>query len=304
MATKHGGLGRGLSALIKDASAPPPAAPTAVPAQERGSVLKVPVDKIQKSQWQPRRTFEKEALAELAQSIKEHGVLQPLLVRTAGAGYSLIAGERRLRAAIEAGLKEVPITVVTASDSDAMQLALVENLQRADLNVLEEAEGYQVLAAKFNMTQEQIASRVGKARASVTNTMRLLDLPAEVKQLLNTGELTPGHAKALLGLAIAQEQILYARRVIKENLSVRNLEKAIQKAVRVPRKPRASRDDIPPTHVAHLSDKLHQHFGTSIRLVSSRTLANGKKARGYLEVDFYSNDDLTRILDLMGIRED
>ena len=301
-AAKHGGLGRGLSALIQDAPASP--APAAASVAERGGVLKVAVDRIQRSQWQPRHTFEKDALAELAQSIKEHGVIQPLLVRVSGPGYSLIAGERRLRAAIEAGLKEVPVTVITASDSDSMQLALVENLQRADLNVIEEAEGYQVLAAKFNMTQEQIAARVGKARASVTNTMRLLDLPAEVKQLLNGGELTPGHAKALLGLTIPQEQILYARRVIKENLSVRNLEKVIQRAVRIPRKPRASRDDIPPTHVGHLSDKLHQHFGTSIRLVSSRTLANGKKARGFLEIDFYSNDDLTRILDLMGIREE
>ena len=301
MAIKHG-LGRGLSALIKDA--PAPQAPAAAPAPEAGGVLHVPVDKITKSQWQPRRVFEKQALADLAQSIREHGVLLPLLVRVTDTGYSLIAGERRLRASIEAGLKEVPVTVITASDGEAMQLALVENLQRADLQVLEEAEGYQMLATRFAMTQEQISVRVGKARASVANALRLLDLPAEVKQLLNSGELTPGHAKALLGLTIAQEQILYARRTLKENLSVRNLEKLIQRALRIPRKPRASRDDMPATHVAHLSDKLHQHFGTSIRLVSSRTLANGKKTRGYIEVDFYSNDDLTRILDLMGIREE
>jgi len=303
MATKHG-LGRGLGALIKDTAPAPAPAAAAAHTPERGTILKVPIEKIQKSHWQPRRTFEKEALTELALSIKEHGVLQPLLVRAVGNGYALIAGERRLRAAGEAGLKEVPVNVVTATDSDSMQMALVENLQRADLNVLEEAEGYHVLATKFSMTQEQIAVRVGKARASVTNTMRLLDLAPEVKQLLNTGELTAGHAKALLGLTIAEEQVLYGRRTIKENLSVRNLEKLIQKAARVPRKPRASRDDIPTSHVSYLSDKLHQHFGTSIRLISSRTLANGKKARGYLEVDFYSNDDLTRILDLMGIREE
>lgn len=297
MAKKHG-LGRGLGALIKDGTAPEE------PEGAGSRILEVPVENIRKSSWQPRRTFEENALAELTESIKARGVLQPLLVRSSGNDYELIAGERRLRAAGEAGLKTVPVIVMDAADGDALEVALIENLQREDLNVLEEAEGYQALAEKFGMTQEKIAARVGKARASVTNTMRLLGLPEEIKQFVVSGQLSAGHAKILTGLEIPEEQILYAKRTIKENLSVRNLEKLIRKAQRAPRKPRAKRDDVPVSHISYLSDKLHKHFGTSVRITSCKTLANGKKARGSIEIDFYSNEDLDRVLDILGLTEE
>jgi len=301
MAVRHS-LGRGLDALIKNGTTA--GAGQATAAGPTPSVLKVPVGAIRKSPWQPRRTFETEAMMELVQSVKERGVLQPLLVRPFGAEYELIAGERRLRAALEAGLTEVPVIVMSAADGEALELALIENLQRQDLNVLEEAEAYRLLAEQFNLTQEQIAVRVGKARASVANTMRLLSLPAEVQQLLATNQLSPGHAKVLIGLEIPEEQILYAQRAVKENLSVRNLEKLIAKAKRPPRKPRAARTDIPPTHLAAISDKLHAHFGTSVRITPCRTYANGTKGKGTIEIDFFSNDDLDRILALLGVALD
>ena len=294
--TKKRGLGRGLDALVRDGMnvAPPPS---------RGSVLKIPVEKIRRNTYQPRHRFDEEPLKELTDSIRMHGILQPLLVRAAGEGFELIAGERRLRAAGEAGLTEVPALVMEAPDVLSLELALVENLQRENLNVLDEADGYQTLADKFNLTQEQIAERVGKSRAAVANTVRLLALPDEVKALIADSRLSAGHAKALSGLDIAEEQTLLARRALRDNLSVRNLEKLVQRAKRAPRKPRVARGDIPDTHLRALSDKLHAFFGTSVRLTPCRTYANGKKGKGCLEIDFYSSDDLNRILDVLGLIE-
>jgi ParB family chromosome partitioning protein len=238
-----------------------------------------------------------------AESIRAVGLLQPIIVRRTHDGYELIAGERRWRASQKAELQEVPVIVVEAADRQSLEIALIENLQREDLNVLEEAEGYQVLADRFAMTQEQISQRVGKARASVANAMRLLALPPAVRQALADGRIQAGHAKALLALPLPDEQILLAQRIIKEHLSVRNLEKLVQKALRSPKKPRVSRVDVPASHLTYLSDKLHRHFGTSIRLASCRTYANGKKARGSIMIDFYSGDDLDRILGLLGLTE-
>lgn len=295
------GLGRGLGALLQDEVLPKAGvqADTAT-----GSATIVSVADISKGTMQPRRNFNEETLSGLSESIKEHGIIQPLIVRRSGKGYELIAGERRLRAAGEAGLTTVPVIVVEAGDGEAMELALVENLQRDDLNILEEAEGYQVLAERFNLTQEQIAERIGKARASVSNAMRLLALPSEIKGLIASGELSAGHAKVITGVDIEQEQILFARRAVKENLSVRNLEKIINRSKRGSKKPRASREDIPRDHIAYLSDRLHAHFGTSIRITACRTFANGKKGKGTVEIDYFSNDDLDRVLTLMGIDGD
>jgi ParB family chromosome partitioning protein len=307
MAIKHG-LGRGLDALIRDGSKPAhpqPAAPAhEAPAPGEKSIVKLPVSAIRKNAWQPRHHFDAEALVELTQSIREHGVIQPLLVRASDSGYELIAGERRLRAATEAGLAEVPAIIMKAADKEALELALIENLQRQDLNVIEEAEGYQLLAERFSLSQEQIADRVGKARASIANALRLLDLPAEIKQMVITGQISPGHAKVMAGMESISEQILMAKRVVKENLSVRNLEKIVEHSRKIPKKPRAARADLPPAHVTYLTDKLHSHFGTSIRLAPCKTYANGKKGRGLIEIEYYSNEDLDRILTLMGIQED
>lgn len=295
MATKRG-LGRGLDALINDGIE------RNGPETGVSGVRTIPIANIRKNTLQPRHAFDEEALKDLAASIVERGVLQPLLVRPAGAdGYELIAGERRLRAATEAGLLDVPAIVMEAGDSDALELALIENLQRQDLNILEEADGYRVLAGKYGLTQEQIAVKVGKSRASVANALRLLDLPESVRILVAEQKLLPGHAKVLSGLAIPEEQILYAKRCSAENLSVRNLEDLIEREKRLPKKPRASHNDIPSGHLAYLSDRLHAHFGTSVHLSSCRTYANGKKGKGALTIEFYSNDDLSRILEILGV---
>ena len=296
MAVKHG-LGRGLGALIKD-TAP------AEKAGDKGGPALVPVGKIQPSPWQPRRTFETEALAELAQSIREKGVLQPLLVRGMGDGYELIAGERRLRAAKEAGLTEVPVVLMEAVDSEALELAVIENVQREDLNAIEEAEAYRTLADKFGLTQEVIAQRVGKARASVTNAMRLLNLPAEVKQCVADGRLSAGHAKVLLGVEIEPEQRTLAQRVLKEGLSVRQLERIVERRRRPARARKGGGTvDIPASYLVHLTDRLQRSFGTAVRITPARTLANGRRAKGYIEIDYYSNEDLDRILEVLGLQD-
>lgn len=298
MATKHG-LGRGLGALLQSSS---PSDKSDTVAGRK--VVMLPTADIRKSRWQPRHKFDDETIRELASSIEQHGILQPVLVRTVDDGYELMAGERRLRAAGIAGLETVPALVISGTDVEALELALVENLQREDLDPIEEAEGYNLLVKRFGLTQEQVSGRVGKARATVANALRLLSLPREARDLIGAGKISAGHGKVLTGLDIEREQILLARRVARESLSVRELERIVQKALRPPRKPRASRQDVPTDYVSHLSDRLHAHFGTGIRIVSCRTLANGKKAKGVLEIDFYSPDDLDRILAILGVTEE
>lgn len=300
MSAKHVGLGRGLSALIKDS--PTPADTDNGGAQVPG-ITQVPVSQIHKSPWQPRRHFDPDALDELVRSIRERGVIQPLLVRKVDDGFQLVAGERRFRAAQEAELKEVPALVLDVSDKDAVEITLIENLQREDLNPIEEAEGYQSLADEFGMTQEQISDRVGKGRATIANALRLLTLPDTVQQMLSESRLSSGHAKVLLGLEIPREQELLAERVLKEGLSVRSLERILEKLRKPPKKSRSERTDIPAAHLQHLSDQLHQTLGTSVRLTASKTLSNGKKVPGRIEIDYYSTDDLDRLLQILGIAE-
>ncbi len=300
MAVKHGLGPRGISALITDDSSTPVAAGGG-PAP---SPLTAPVADIRVNPLQPRKSMAADTLAELAESIRVHGVLQPLLVRRVGDKYELIAGERRLRAARQLGLATVPVMVrETHGDREALELALIENLQRDDLNPIEEGEGYRQLGETFSMSQEDIARQVGKGRTTVANALRILSLPAGVKQLVVEGKLSGGHAKALLGVAIDEEKSLMARQAVTEGWSVRMLEKAVARLSRAPRKPRAGRVDIPASHLQDLSDKLHRHFGTSVRICPPRTLSNGKKIKGSIEIDFFSNDDLTRLLDLLGIGE-
>jgi len=286
-----------LGALIRDNPA------EEAEAAPQAGVAKVAVSRIKPSPWQPRHRFSREAHEELVASIRDRGVLQPLLVRRSGDGFELIAGERRWRAATEAGVAEVPVIVMDASDHEALELALIENLQREDLDALEEAEGYQALADKFGLTQEEIAKKVNKARASVANSLRLLGLPVEVRKFLVEGLITAGHAKVLLGLSIEQEQCQFAERVVQEGLSVRELEKAVERVRRAPRKRREVQPEIPPSHLSYLTHMLHQHFGTSIRVQPCRTLTNGRKVKGSIQIDYYSSEDLGRILDLLGLSE-
>lgn len=297
MSTRPSGLGRGLGALIRDGAAASASAPEAKgPPPNR-----LPIAIIRKSPWQPRHQFDAESLAELVQSVKERGVLQPLLVRKAAGYYELIAGERRLRAATEAGLTEVPAIVLEVTDREALEIALVENLQRSDLNLIEEAEGYLVLSDKFGLTQDEIAQRVGKARPTVANALRLLALSDGVKRLVAERRLSPGHAKALLGLEIAREQEQLAERVVAEGLSVRAVERLVARLARPHKKARAQKSDIPPEHLNQLLEQLHQKLGTAVRITPTRTLANGKKTKGRLEIEFYSGDELDRILVILGV---
>ena len=298
MAVKHG-LGRGLSALIKDN----PAVGAPAPASASGGPLLVETIQIRPNPFQPRRNFVREAMDELVASVREHGVLEPLLVRKAEDGYELIAGERRWRAAQEAGLRQVPVVVRDATDLEALEIGLIENLQRADLNVVEEAEGYQVLAQTFKLTQDEIAQKVSKARASVANALRLLSLPKEIKKFLAEGLISAGHAKVLLSLATEPEQCRMAERIIKDGVSVRELEKIVEHSRKIPRKKGIEKETIPASHLVYLTDKLHQHFGTSVQVHPCRTTANGRKVKGYIQLDIYTNDDLDRILELCGLAE-
>ena len=304
MAGKHIGLGRGLDVLIKDGTTAKKQATakkiaSKSPAPEAG-VRKVPVAKVVASPWQPRSNFDAAALSELVDSIQVHGVLQPLLVREIGSKFELIAGERRLRAAQAALLKKIPVIVVEATDEKALEIALIENLQREDLNAIEEAEGYALLLKKFNLTQEQVAKQVGKARASVANALRLLELSDRIRKHVAEGLLSVGHAKVLLAVDSEKEKELLAKRCIKEGLSVRMLEKIVKKLGMLPKKPRAEKSDLPSDYLHTLSDELHQYFGTSVRIMPSKTLTNGRKVKGALEIDFHDNDELDRLLTLVG----
>ncbi len=299
MTAKHGGLGRGLGALIRES-----------PRLERveesapGEIARVPVTKLRAAPWQPRRRFRPESLAELVESIRSRGVLQPLLVRAAGDGYEVIAGERRLRAALEAGLMEVPVKVMAVDDREAMELALIENLQREDLDPIEEAEGYRQLAEKYRLTQEEIAQRVGRARASVANALRLLTLPEAVRAMIEEGALSAGHAKALLGLTIPDEQIALARRAAREGWSVRETERQVARAARPRRARRSPAPDVPETHLRDLTDRLQRKFGTAVRIHPSRALANGRRVKGQILMDYYTADDLDRLMVLLGVSDD
>jgi len=304
MAGKHIGLGRGLDALIKDGTTAKKQATTKTVASKatapEGGVREVPVNKVVASPWQPRSNFGAEALSELVDSVKVHGVLQPLLVREVGKKFELVAGERRLRAAQAALLKKVPIIVIEASDEKALEIALIENLQREDLNPIEEAEGYALLQKKFNLTQESVAKQVGKARASVANALRLLELSDGIRKYVAEELLSVGHAKVLLSVDSDKQKELLAKRSIKEGLSVRALEKIVKKLSQPPKKPRAEKSDLPSDYLHTLSDELHQYFGTSVRITPSKTLTNGRKVKGSLEVDFHDNDELDRLLTLVG----
>ena len=322
MVAKRKGLGRGLDALINEVPTPhAEESPQSTPQRSVSEPIKaldaphpapavdnapteIPVEQIHRNPWQPRQEFQQGPLDELTLSIKEMGLLQPLLVRRKGDVFELIAGERRLTASRAAGLPKVPVIIKEYSDCEALEVALVENLQREDLNIIEEAEGYQSLSSQFGLTQEQIAKRVGKSRTSVTNALRTLKLPDEVREMLFRNMISPGHAKVLLGLEIEEEQHLLAQRVIKDGLSVRALEKIIAKANRPKKKPRAQRPDLPESRLRQLTEKLNQHFGTATTLTPCNTLANGKRTSGRLEIDYYSNEDLERILQLIGIRDD
>ena len=306
-------LGRGLGALLGGNSvltqpAPAPAAPVSQPVvlspapdlHER--VQRVPLDRIRPCSLQPRKDFSAEALRELADSIREQGIVQPLIVRERGGHFELIAGERRWRAAQLLQLPEVPIIVRQADDRVVLELALIENLQRENLNAIEEAHGYEQLAGQFQLTQEEIAAKVGKSRAVVANALRLLKLPQVIQNFVREGRLSVGHAKVILGLSDEKKQKLAAERIIKQGLNVRQTEGLVAKLQardlrKLGIKPETVAAPGTDPHVTNLEDRLREKFGTKVQLRYA-------KGKGVVEISFFSDEELERILQVLGITPD
>ena len=277
------GLGRGLNALLGDPDLQP---------QGEGSVS-LPISQVEPGLNQPRKRFEPEALADLADSIRIHGIIQPLTVRRLASGYyQIIAGERRWRAAKEAGLTEVPAIIIEADDRKVMELGLIENLQREDLNPAEEARGYQSLMEDYGLTQEQVAQRMGKSRPAVANTLRLLALPEDLMQLVEEGQLSAGHARAILGAPNAELQRQAAKKVIEEQLSVRQTEalvKALQREKREKSKPQGGDLSL---YLGELEKTLSGQLGRKVKISHK-----GKKGR--IELEYYDTQDLEDLLTLL-----
>ncbi|MEG2678709.1 MAG: ParB/RepB/Spo0J family partition protein, partial [Oscillospiraceae bacterium] len=284
--SKERGLGRGLSALLGDA---------ALDTQQGGSVT-VPISQVEPGMKQPRKRFEDEALQDLADSIREHGLLQPLTVRRLGSGYyQIIAGERRWRAAKLAGLAELPVLIIEADDRKVMELGLIENLQREDLNPMEEAGGYKVLMDEHGMTQEDVAKRMGKSRSAVANALRLLTLPDSVRYLLEEQKLSPGHARAILSLPGGERQKQLAQRVVADGLSVRQTEVLAKKLADLDKEPpvktpAADKDKI---YYDRLEKILGEKYGRKVQILK------GKK-KGKIELEYYNPQDLEELLAALG----
>ena len=277
---KHSGLGKGLDALIPTGGEvlPTPA----------GGVMQIPVERIGRNPRQPRLRIDEKELAGLAESIREHGVIQPLIVSPAeGGSYILIAGERRLQAAQRAGLKTVPVISRSASSQDLLELALVENIQRADLNVLEEAEAYRQLTDEFGLSHEAVAAQVGRSRAAVTNTLRLLTAPPAIKQALVDEEISEGHARALLGLPNAKAQEAALRTVMQLGMSVRQTEGLVEKLKGV--KSAAKKKRAHSADVDEMERRLRASLGTKV------TLRHGKRG-GTITIHYYSSEELDTLL--------
>lgn len=286
MAAKKGGLGRGLDALFADNS---------VEENSSASAVKLSLNEIEPNKDQPRKTFDEKALSELADSIAQHGVIQPLLVRPMPDGsYQLVAGERRWRAARRAGLSEVPVVIREMSDSEMMELALIENLQREDLNPIEEAEGLQQLIHTYGLTQETAAARVGRSRPAIANALRLLSLPTPILELTRDGKISAGHARALLSLNDEEKMVEIADQILKKEISVREVErlaKAAAKEKKQPENPPLRRDTFYDEVELALTNSLGRRIKVNL---------NKKENRGTIEIEFFDQNDLTdlsRLLD-------
>jgi len=296
-------LGRGLGALLGGShpagqpAATGPGLVSPTPSTEAGErVRRAPLSRIRPCSFQPRKNFSEETLRELADSIREQGIVQPLIVRENGGSYELIAGERRWRAAQLLGLHEVPVIVRVADDRAVLELALIENLQRENLNPIEEAQGYSQLIDQFQLKQDEVAAKVGKSRAVVANALRLLRLSAAIQEAIRDGLLSVGHAKVILGLAGERQQKIAADRILKDGLNVRQTETLVAR-LQSPAAPGAAAK-APLMHdanVADLENRLRERFGTKVRLKYS-------SGKGSMEVAFFSDDDLERILQIVGVQ--
>ncbi|NQU95702.1 MAG: ParB/RepB/Spo0J family partition protein [Candidatus Omnitrophica bacterium] len=272
-------LGKGLGALI------PKKVADSVTSEKIG---KIKVNAIKPNRLQPRKKFNPEKLKELKDSIKEKGVIQPIIVRPAEDGYELIAGERRFRAVKELGYEEIPTIIKEVSDADSLELALIENIQREELNPVEEAHAYMDLTEKFNFTQDEISKAVGKDKSTISNTLRLLTLPQLIQDYISENMITMGHAKAILSLPTERSRIRFAKRVTRNSLSVRQAEEIIRQRLQKPARKTRDKDE----HLARIEEELQHYLGTRVKVV------HGKK-RGRVEIFYYSNEDLDRVLELI-----
>ncbi|SDS81586.1 chromosome partitioning protein, ParB family [Paenibacillaceae bacterium GAS479] len=276
-------LGRGLDALIPSLSI-----------QEGDKVVEIDLKQLRPNPYQPRITFHDESIHELAESIKQHGVIQPILVRSVLKGYEIIAGERRFRASQLCGLKSIPAVIRSFTDQQAMEIALIENLQREDLNAIDLAAAYHAIMDKFNLTQEELSLKVGKSRSHIANFLRLLSLPPEIKENVSRGTLSMGHARALAGLKEDKLRKELAKQAISSEWSVRELEQAIQTLDKKPLEPAAAKNKLQKRdpYLEELEENLRERFKTSVKIKASRE-------RGKIELAYYNKQDLERILDLL-----
>ena len=284
MASNAKGLGKGLAALLGD---------NVMDNQEEKASLYLPISQVESCAGQPRKQFDPDALADLADSIREHGIIQPLTVRKLQSGYyQIIAGERRWRAARMAGLDQVPAIVIEADDRKAMELAMIENLQREDLNPMEEAEGYRQLMEQYNLTQEETAQRVGKSRSAVANALRLLNLCPSVRAMVEDGRLTIGHARTILPLSPALQKKA-ADAVLKSDLSVRQTELLVKKlTAEVKEKPAVTTGGLEVNYAEEAAKALCAHLGRGCKIISGRK-------KGRIELEYYGVDDLNNLLDAL-----
>jgi len=288
-------LGKGLGALIGARPAPIAVLDVSAGTEPGEKVQPADVASIVPSPLQPRKEFAADALQELMDSIRQHGIIQPLIVRAVAGRHELIAGERRWRAAREIGLAQVPVIVREATDLDVLELSLIENLQRADLNPIEEAQAYARLAGEFGMRQEDIALKVGRSRAAVANSMRLLDLDQQVQAWVVQGLLSVGHAKVLLGLKAHEEQLAVAETILRRSAPVRDAERLVARQLGTLRRRRkVSSATVSSAALDDLQNRLRQHLGTRV------TLHHSEK-RGRIEIEYYGHDDLQRVLSAIGL---
>ncbi|MDZ5471656.1 ParB/RepB/Spo0J family partition protein [Bacillus sp. 31A1R] len=280
------GLGKGLNAFFTNIE----------PAKEEESVREVKIQELRPNPYQPRKVFDQEAILELRDSIIEHGILQPIIVRKSIKGYEIVVGERRFRAAKEAKLETVPVVVRELSEQQMMELAVLENLQREDLNPIEEGAAYQLLMEKLSLTQEQLAKRLGKSRPHIANIVRLLSLPPKIQQLISDGKVSMGHGRALLGLRKKDLLSSVVEKTIKEGLNVRQLEQLIQhlneNVPRETKKPKQEKN----VFIREQEGFLRERFGTTVNIKQT-------KNKGKIEIEFFSNEDLERILELLESKE-
>jgi ParB family chromosome partitioning protein len=289
------GLGRGLDALFG-----PPNAGKEIESKE--PVAEIAIREIVPNQHQPRRDFDEEALAELAQSIRQHGIIQPVVVRKTLQGYELVAGERRWRASQLVGLKQLPAVVREYTDAEMMEIALVENLQRQNLNVIEEAIAFRRLIEEFGLTQEEVAQKIGRSRSMIANIVRLLNLQPEVQDFVSRGTLTMGQARPLLAIDSPEIQVELANQIIEEDLSARDVEELVRRAAakRPTKKPEPKPEEIDETSqffMNEFEDRLKVLLGTQVKIKPG-------KIKSKIEIEYYSNEDLERIMDMLSKRQE